>query len=175
MANRIVFLGVALLMLSGCSKDMSDLKQFTESVKQQNTGSVEPIPQFKQYEAYAFIADRNPFVPLTVTDRQVNQNTSAEIDDSLKPDGDRRKEPLEFFPLDALSMVGTVEKNKTIWALLKDPESAIHRIKMGNYVGQNYGRVMSVSDTEVVLNEIVQDSSGSWIERVSKIQIAGEE
>lgn len=153
---------------------MSDLKQFTDKVKQSNTGYVEPIREYPPYEPYVFIADRNPFVQLTVTDRQINQG-NVEIDDSLKPDGDRRKEPLEFFPLDSLSMVGSVEKAKTTWALLQDPESAIHRVKIGNYVGQNYGRVMSVSDTQVLLNEIVQDSDGSWVERVSKIQIAGED
>lgn len=173
MVSRIVILSAVLAFLSGCAKDMSDLEQFTNEIKQRDTGSIKPIREYVPYEPYVFIADRNPFIPLTVTDRQINQN--AEIDDSLKPDGDRRKEPLEFFPLDALSMVGSVEKNKTIWALLQDPESAIHRVKIGNYVGQNYGRVMSVSDTQIVLNEIVQDSDGSWIERVSKIQIAGED
>lgn len=174
MESRNIFLFAALLFLSACSHDMSDLQQFTDSVKQRTTGSIKRLPDFKQYEPYSFVADRNPFVPLSITDRQVNDD-SSQIDDSLKPDGDRRKEPLEFFPLDSLNMVGSVEKNRTTWALLRDPESAIHRVKIGNYIGQNYGRIMSVSDTQVLLNEIVQDSDGSWIERVSKIQIAGEE
>lgn len=174
MVSRIILISAVLFFVSGCSQDMSDLRQFTDRVKQSNTGSIEGIRETVPYEPYVFIADRNPFVPLTVTDRQIKQG-EEDIDDSLKPDGDRRKEPLEFFPLDSLNMVGSVEKNKTIWALLKDPEDAIHRVKIGNYVGQNYGRIMKVSDTQVLLNEIVQDSGGKWVERVSKIQIAGED
>lgn len=170
MANKKYFLPILLagVALSACSRDMSDLREYTDNIKQQSTGKVEALPQFKPYESYTYIAERSPFEPLGVAERQ---QSDATTDNGIRPDGDRRREPLEFYPLDALTLSGSLEKGGTIWGLISDPEGAIHRVKKGNYLGQNYGRIVDVTTSQMTLIELVKDSDGSWVERTSELTV----
>jgi type IV pilus assembly protein PilP len=92
----------------------------------------------------------------------------------ISPELARRKEALESFPLDAVSMVGILNKNNTLVVLLK-VDRLLYQAKVGNYVGQNYGRITKISDTEIALREIAQDASGEWIERKVNLQLQAKE
>jgi len=89
----------------------------------------------------------------------------------LAPELNRRKEPLEAYPLEALSMVGTLAKDKSMYALVRTPERDIYQVRSGNYLGQNFGVVTNISDTEIKLKELVQDGAGDWTERTSALQL----
>jgi len=89
----------------------------------------------------------------------------------LAPDFNRRKEPLEAFPLESLSMVGTLAKNKSVYALVRTPEKEVYQVRAGNYLGQNYGVITEVADGELKLKELIQDGAGDWTERSSTLQL----
>ena len=89
----------------------------------------------------------------------------------LAPDLARRREPLESFPLESLSMVGTLAKNKAAYALVRTPDKDIYQVRSGNFMGQNFGVVTGITDTEIKLKELVQDSAGDWTERSSTLQL----
>ncbi len=89
----------------------------------------------------------------------------------LAPDLTRRKEPLEAYPLESLNMVGTLEKGKTVYALVRTPDKDVYQVRQGNYLGQNYGVVIGVTDSEIRLKELVQDGAGDWTERSSTLQL----
>ena len=88
----------------------------------------------------------------------------------LAPELNRRKEPLEAFPLDAMSMVGSLLKQGQPVALVK-VDALLYQVRPGNYLGQNYGRITKVAETEVVLRELVQDAAGEWVERTATLQL----
>lgn len=161
----------SLTLLSACSKDVSDLYNYIEQSKTKYVGSVKPIPQFKPYESFTYSAGelRDPFV----ANVDLEEDTVAEKN-SLRPDRRRPKEPLEAFPLDTLSMVGILEQEDNRWGLIKDPQNVVHRIQLGNYMGQNEGRVIEISETDVRLIEIIPDGIGGYIERDASIAIGSE-
>src|SRR5207249_6132448 len=95
----------------------------------------------------------------------------AKCSDRLEQDLARRREPLEAYPLEALSMVGTLERGKGVYALVRTPEKDIYQVRPGNYMGQNFGVVTGITDSEVKLKELVQDGSGDWAERTSTLNL----
>lgn len=168
--SKLVFPMALLLVTSGCSEDMNDLRQYIDTTKQKYEGSVEPLPQFEPYQNYVYGAAsrRDPF--LNKSEEQAEENT----DDGTQPDTKRRKEPLEFFPLDSLKMVGTLEQKGQIWGLIRDPEGTIHRIQPGNHAGQNYGEITRITEESIDLLEIIPDGLGAWVEREISLSV-GEE
>ncbi len=159
------------LTLTACSQDISDLQTFISQTKSAHVGSVQPIPQFKPYESFSYSAAelRDPFVA----------NVNLEEDDTTKtsllnPDSTRPKQPLEVFPLDTLSMVGILEQNSDLWGLIKDPQNIVHRVQVGNYMGQNEGRIIEIDESAISLVEIVPDGIGGYIERDASIAIGGQ-
>ena len=109
---------------------------------------------------------RNPS-PDSLTNCLRSENSSLP-----QPDLNRRKEALEAFPLESLQMVGTLEQKRVNYALIKTPDKNLYRVKVGNYVGQNFGVISAISDSAVTLKEVIQDSSsGSWTERTSSLQL----
>ncbi len=158
----------SLFALSACSHDMNDLNTFIAQTKSAHVGSVKPVPQFQPYESFSYTAAklRDPFVD----DFDVNEN-KATTGSSLNPDSNRPREALENFPLDTLSMVGTLAQKKQLWALIKDPQNIVHRVQVGNYMGQNDGRITTINDSSVSLVEIVPDGIGGYIERDASIAI----
>jgi type IV pilus assembly protein PilP len=87
----------------------------------------------------------------------------------------RRKEPLEAYPLESLKMVGTLERGKQRWALIKTPDGNLYRVRQANYMGQNFGVIAMITDSSITLKELIQDTTGSWSERTSNLQLLEEE
>lgn len=163
-------MAVTALLLAGCGGDQfSDLRQFVKESGEPLRGRVEPIPEVKQFEPFAYNAFDlpDPFKPrTTIADSRTIGGGGPQ------PDLNRRKEALEAFPLESLQMVGTLEQKRVYFALIKTPDKNLYRVKVGNYVGQNFGVVTTISDSAVTLKEVIQDSSsGSWTERTSNLQL----
>ena len=128
-------------------------------------GKLDPLPQIKPYEPFAYNAFDlpDPFKP-----RKIEPSKGGS---KLAPDFTRRKEPLEAFPLESLTMVGTLARNKTTYALVRTPESDVFQVRAGNYMGQNYGVIIEIGDGELKLKELLQDGAGDWTERSSSLQL----
>ena len=155
----------AFASLASCSQEMSDLYSFIDQTKSSHVGSVKPIPQFLPYESFSYTAAelRDPFVA------NVNLEENEETTSLLNPDSTRPREALEIFPLDTLRMVGTLEQKEDLWGLIKDSQNVVHRVQVGNYIGQSEGRIISIDDSSISLIEIIPDGVGGYIERDAAI------
>ncbi len=153
--------------VSGCGGDMDELDAYINKIKAQPGGTIAPLPEITQYIDFAYIADaqglRSPFQP----DRpQINASASGPT-----PVEDRSKEFLETYPLDSLGMVGTMDVGGTNFGLIQTPEGVIHRVRSGNYLGQNDGRITEISDAQIALVEIISDGIGGYIERDAAVSL----
>ena len=170
-AARLLVL-LALAQLAACSGEQhGDLKQELAQKTKDFRGQVEPLPQPKPYEPVPYTAENliDPFRPeraevATATRRAASVSKLAEHEK-------RVKEPLEAFPLDAISMLGTITQDKETFALVKAGPN-LYRVRRGNYLGQNFGVITSIDDTQISLRELVQDSGGEWVERTSAVPLA---
>jgi type IV pilus assembly protein PilP len=166
-------LGVAAA-LAGCSgSEHDELQAWMEQQRTQTRPAVQPIPEPKKYQpqAYTQEASTDPFSREKLAQALKRESTQSSASAALiAPELNRRKEPLEAYPLDAMSMVGSLMKDGQPIALLR-VDNLIYQVKVGNYLGQNYGRITKVSETEVVLRELVQDATGEWIERAATLQL----
>ena len=159
------------VLLAACSSgEFSDLKEFVDQSGQGLRGHVDPLPQVKAYEPMTYNAFDlpDPFRPRKT-------ETAQSAGGGLQPAKDRRKEPLEAYPLESLKMVGTLEKARQRWALIKTPDGNLYRVKKDNYMGQNFGKIAMISDSSIALTELIQDTTGSWSERTSNLQLLEEE
>ncbi len=165
---RLVYLlATASLALSACSgSGMDDLKKFVADAGDGLHGKIEPLPEIKPYESFAYGAFDlpDPFKPRKLLPSKGGSG--------LQPDLNRSKEKLEEFPLENLKMVGTLKQNNITYGLVKTSDGSLYRVKIGNYMGQNFGIITKIAETELVMTEIVQDSSGNWIERNTSINLA---
>ncbi len=154
------------VLLTACGSDEGDdLDQFMRDAGKDMKPNVKPLPEVKPYTALQYNADGTLVDPF-------HARKSAEKNGAKRPDLNRPKEPLESYPLESLKYVGMLSKNKLTYALFKTPDNTIQQAKTGNYAGQNYGRITQITDSEVVLTEIVQDElSGDWVERVSTLSL----
>ncbi|MDP3742987.1 MAG: pilus assembly protein PilP [Methylotenera sp.] len=155
--------------LVACSGDEGDdLDQYMRDAAKDVTPKIKPLPEVKPYLALQYNADGVLIDPFRA--RKAISKTGV-----LQPNLNRAKEPMEAYPLESLKYVGLLSKSKLTYALLKTPDNAVQQVKLGNYVGQNFGRVTEVTDSEVVLKEIVQDDlSGDWVERISTLALQEE-
>jgi len=154
------------LLAAGCGGEShQDLRDWMREQGKGAQGKLEPLPQIRPYEPFAYNAFDlpDPFKP-----RKIEPTKGS---DRFAPDLTRRREPLEGFPLESLSMVGTLARDKTMYALVRTPEKDIYQVRSGNFMGQNFGVVTGISDTEIKLKELVQDSAGDWTERSSTLQL----
>jgi type IV pilus assembly protein PilP len=154
----------ALALLGACSDSgVGDLNQFVSEAKQRE-GRVEPLPEFKPVETYAYAAAslRDPFGSLSEDTKLAAQ---ARNSSGISPDVSRRKETLETYPLDALRMLGMLKFQDATWGLIKAPDGIVHRVRTGNHLGQNYGKVKAIQAQRLTLTEIVPDGLGGWEER----------
>jgi len=157
-------------LLAGCAGDQDELQQWMEQQKREVKPNVEPLSPPKKFipQPYAALGAVEPFstqkltVALKQEARQPNSLLAAEIN--------RRKEPLEAYPVDSMAMVGSVNRNGRPYALLK-VDNLLYQVKQGDYLGQNYGKILKISETDVAYREIVQDAAGEWIERNSALQL----
>jgi type IV pilus assembly protein PilP len=165
-AAFVAVLSVGFLAACG-SQSHEDLRAWMAEQGKNVRGKLDPLPQIKPYEPFAYndFDLPDPFKPRKI------EPTKGESTSKLAPDLSRRREPLEAYPLEALSMVGTIEKGKALYALVKTPERDIYQVRQGNHLGQNFGVVVGISDTEIKLKELMQDGSGDWSERSSTLNL----
>ena len=158
--------------LAGCGDRMGDLREYTNEVKARKGGRIEPLPQIKPFETFIYADQdlRSPFTPQLEALANVGKPGTSTT--GLHPDFNRNREYLEQFPLDGLKMVGTLTITGTLYGLVKDSDNILHRVKDGNYMGQNYGKIISITDSDIKLREIVPDGQGGWSERVTTVTLS---
>ena len=167
--NRVAWISLmTVLLVAGCGgQSHQDLRNWMAEQGKGVRGKLDPLPQIKPYEPFAY-ADfdlPDPFKPRKI------EPVKGESTSKLAPDLNRRREPLEAYPLEGLSMVGTLEKGKALYALVKTPERDIYQVRQGNHMGQNFGVIVGISDTEIKLKELMQDGAGDWSERSSTLNL----
>jgi len=158
--------------LAGCSGDeFGDLKQELKLLTKDLRGRVDPLPQVKPYEPvpYKGEGEIDPFRPERINVAQAGAAAAAP-GSGRKPNLDRPKEALEAFPLESILMVGTLTQNKETFALVKAGPT-LYRVRKGNYMGQNYGVITGIDESQISLKELIQDSGGEWVERASALQL----
>ncbi len=171
MMQKIFVPLLGCLLLAACSGEQhSDLKQFVKDSDNLPHGRIPPLPEVKPYEPFTYDAFNltDPFKPRKIAPPKAAAG-------GLQPDFNRRREPLESYPLENLKMVGTLQQKKDIYALVKTPDNNLFRVKAGNHLGQNFGRIIAISESNIRLKEIVQDSSGGWEEKEQALLLQDEQ
>ncbi|MEP6701514.1 MAG: pilus assembly protein PilP [Betaproteobacteria bacterium] len=159
-----------ILLAAGCGRDPNqELRQWMDEQAKNMKGKVDPLPVVKPYVPFAYNAFDlpDPFKPRKIE--------PARGSSKLAPDLNRRKEPLESYPIESLRMVGTLQQNKTMYALVRTSDKNVFQVRAGNYMGQNFGIITGVGEGEIKLRELVQDSSGDWAERQSRLLLDDQE
>ncbi|HYW56298.1 MAG TPA: pilus assembly protein PilP [Polaromonas sp.] len=174
MEFRLLIPAVLVCMLVGCgSSDQDELQQWMTEQRAMSKPKVDPLPEPTKFspQPYTQEAALEPFSPQKLAQALNRESNKATANAALiAPELARRKEPLEAQPLDAVAMVGSLIKMGQPVALVR-VDNLLYQVRVGNYLGQNYGRITKVTETEVVLREIVQDAAGEWIERPAAIQL----
>jgi type IV pilus assembly protein PilP len=171
---RFSLLGTLILLLSGCGEGLSDLEKYVNDIRAKPPGRIEPIPEFQPYQNFEYTSHdlRDPFKMVDFRRPELNEEDLSKLANGLRPDIGRVREPLEDFPLDTLRLKGTIDdKDGVKWGLIFAPDNTIHRVIEGNHMGQNHGRIISVSDQTIELTEIVPDGLGKYIERASAVTL----
>ena len=161
---------LGLLLLTGCAGDPNqELKQWMDDQSKTMKGKVDPLPVVKPYVPFAYNAFDlpDPFKPRKIE--------PARGSSKLAPDLNRRKEPLEAYPIESLKMVGTLQQKDAMYALVRTNDKNVYQVRVGNYMGQNFGVITGISEGEIKLRELVQDSSGDWAERQSRLLLDDQE
>ena len=162
--TRSMLVVTCLVVLTACTRGQSDLETWVAKTKAEPAPPLQPLPVMQQFESFEYAAQnmRDPFSP-PVPDR--NEGSGP------RPDPDRRKEVLEAFPLDSMNMAGTIGAGKSLVGLVTAPDKVTYRIKPGNYLGQNDGRVTAIYEDRIEIVELVPDGAGGWLERQAKIAL----
>jgi len=173
--NKLGFIALALviIVLSACDNSSDDLSRYIAEVKARPATPIPPIPAVRTYTPYNYegLTGRDPF-------RQSTSEGSDEVATGAtatgpRPDLQRTREYLERFELDTLMMVGTLSKESSDWALIRDVDGTVHRISVGNYLGKNHGKVSAISPDEVELSEFIADGAGGWLVRDASMALGG--
>lgn len=159
---------LAVLLVSCGGEEHSDLKQELNNLTKDLRGKIDPLPVVKPYEPVPYSAFEMP-EPFGAAKIEL-VTRSAGSGGGLKPDLNRPKEPLESFPLESLKMVGVLQQSKQTFALVR-ADASLYRVKVGNYLGQNFGLVTTISENQIQLRELIQDATGDWAERQSALQL----
>lgn len=165
---------LAAVALAGCgNSEVDELQAWMDQQRAVTKPKVEPIPEPKRFtpQVYAQEAAVDPFSSQKLTQALKRESSQSAASAALiAPELARRREPLESYPLDAMTMVGSLVKQGQPVALVR-VDNLLYQVKPGNYLGQNYGRITKVGETEVVLRELVQDATGEWTERTATLQL----
>jgi len=170
--SLILALGLCTALLAGCSNpEHEELQQWMAQQRAQARPRITPIAEPKQFQPQTYTADGgvDPFDPGKLT--QALRRDSAQQgarSGIIQSELNRRKEPLEAMPLDAMAMVGSLQKQGQPTALIK-VDQLLYQVRVGNYLGQNYGKVLRITENSVQLREIIQDVTGEWIERNTEL------
>ena len=167
--KRLLLPAAVALVLGGCSSELEELKSFVRDSEKGLPRRIDPLPAVKPFEPFAYEGFDlpDPFKPRKLTPPKEGAGGG------IAPDLNRRKEPLEAFPLEQLKMVGTLSQGKDTYAIVR-ADKTLYRVKKGNYMGQNFGLISDVTESEIKLKEIVQDSAGDWAERQSVLPLLEE-
>jgi type IV pilus assembly protein PilP len=163
LAKVLLLLG-AVLALAGCTRGMSDLRDWVAQEKAKRGAPIPPLPVIKTFETFTY-SDQDKRDPFSPSPDELNDNNGP------RPDEGRARQPLEAYSLDSLRMVGTIGSGATMEALIKDPGGVIHRVHANEYMGQNYGRITAISGDRVDLVELVSNGNGGWMERPASIAL----
>ena len=164
---------LAVLMLVSCGGDEhSDLKEELHQLTKDLRGRVDPLPQVKPYEPVPYTAEGNvdPFRPERIEVAAAGRGTPSASASLIEEQKKRPPEPLEAFPLESIQMLGTITQKSETFALVKAGPN-LYRVRKGNYMGQNFGVITEIDEAQISLKELVQDSSGDWVERMSSLQL----
>jgi len=167
--KQFAILLLTSLSLFGCvNSNVSDLQDYVNQTKAKKAGKIEPLPDVQAYENYIYdeASLRDPF------QGSVARTQTVRSDSQMRPDMQRQREVLEQFPLDTLKMVGTLEQNGDRWALIKAQDGTLYRTTAGHYIGQDYGKIIRVTETEIVLQETVPDGLGGWVRRQATLGVS---
>ena len=173
---RLTIVVLAILGIAGCvSGDMSDLEKQVSKIMSKPGGRLEPLPEIKPYEAYVYesgkLRARNPFKRFYVVEQSLAiEESEGPVDDGLTEEmrneiQNRNREELEGFELDSIKMVGTLQNEDNHWGIVLDPGGIVHRVKTGNYIGLNIGKITSIEEEQIEVREIIKDNSGRYGER----------
>ena len=173
---RLTIVVLAILGIAGCvSSDMSDLEKQVSKIMSKPGGRLEPLPEIKPYEAYVYESGksgaRNPFKRFYVVEQSLAiEESEGPFDDGLSEEmrneiQNRNREELEGFELDSIKMVGTLQNEDNHWGIVLDPGGVVHRVKTGNYIGLNIGKITSIEEEQIEVREIIKDNSGRYGER----------
>jgi len=159
--------GAAVLLagLTGCTPSESP-QQWVAREKAKKGAPLAPLPVIKTFEVFLY-KDQDLRDPFGLSAEEQEQANST----GPHPDQDRPREPLEAFPLDGLKMSGTLGSAKSMEGLVRDPDGVVHRVRVGNYLGQNYGRILAISEERIDLVELVTNGAGGWMERQATISL----
>lgn len=165
--NKLSTAVILAFMMSACGGgDGDDLDQFMRDATKNAKPKVQPLPEVKPYEALVYNQDGVLSDPFHV------RKAASKGSGTQQPDLKRPKEPLESYPLESIKYVGMLSKRKLTYALLRTPDNTVQQVTVGNYIGQNYGRITAIADNEVTLHEIVQDElTGDWVNRTTKLAL----
>ena len=158
---------LASLLLTACSsEEFADLQEFVNNSGADLRGKVPPAPEIKPYEPFPY--DNSAGLPDPFKARKLDKKDAGSGGQN-QPDTTRAKQELEEFPLESLKMVGFLRKGKHSNAIIRSAENKLYRVKLGNYMGMNFGEITSITETEVKIKEMVQDGAGDWLERESSL------
>ena len=166
LSKHWLVIAAAATTLSACGGANDDLRAYLDEVKARPGGRIEPLPQVQPAPTFAYEPGnrRSPFLPDAPQRRVSNDPNSVD-----GPDRNRPREFLEQFPLDTLRMVGTLADRRASFGLVQTTDGLVHRVTVGNHMGQNFGRIVSISDSEIQLVEIISDGLGGYLERPAAI------
>lgn len=158
----VSLLGVVVLGGCGGAED-GDLRRWMDEQGASARGRIEPIPPIRPYEAFTYNAfgQPDPFKPRKIESAKGTRG----------PDLTRRKEALEAYPLETLTMVGSLERGKAMIGLVKGSDNKVFQVRPGNYMGQNFGVITNVTEVDISLKELFQDGAGDWVERQTKMML----
>ena len=148
---------------------MSEVKDAISDIKASTPADIEPIPEIKLYEKYTYQSTdlRSPFMP----DEDAEKEAASSQGNGLRPNPNRNKEFLEDFPLDTLTMVGTLNTNNVNYALVLTADGLIHQLSTGNHLGENEGEILDITDNGITIRELVSDGLGGYIYRANELPL----
>ena len=167
--GRVLLLAALAAGVAGCSAGVGELETYISEVKSRPAPPLDPPPVLEKFESFTYEAHglRDPF-------SRPNDGAESSAASGPRPDPNRRKEPLESFPLESLKYVGVLMRKNTAFAIIQ-ADASLYQVRAGNYMGQNFGVVTRVTEEQVLLKELVQDAAGDWVERESTLQLQAQE
>jgi type IV pilus assembly protein PilP len=169
--KSLVPLLAAAALLAACGgEEQQELRAELAAMTKDMRGRVDPLPVVKPYEPVPYTAFEmpDPFGPAKIVLATAGEKSASS--NSLAPDLDRPKEPLESYPLESLKMVGSLSQKKQTFAVVR-ADAGLYRVRLGNYLGQNFGVITRITDGEITLRELIQDAAGDWTERTSTLML----